>query len=290
MSKFLSVAQAKLFDDQIKVDYAAKGGKLADTVYHKKNKGVKTFQFAKMGQGVAQRRASQTMVKLMNVSHGTATATALEWEAAEFTDIFDDAETNIDERSKLSGIIASAVNRREDQIVIDAAAAATPNITVPVSVGGANTGLNLEKLLAAQSDMDENEVGTEEDGEGTQDRHFVAGTKGKASLLAETSVTSIDFNTVRALTTGQVKEFLGFKFHWVGIRAEGGMTLTGNTRQNFAYHGGMNGAIGLGTVMKDEQITTYENLFSSWLTVQNFISGGVVIDEVGLVEVETYEP
>lgn len=289
MSKTLSVAQAKLFDDQIKVAYSAMGGALGPTVYKKVNKGVKTFQFAKLGTGVAQRRTSQTMVKLMNLEHTNVIATGEEWQAAEFTDIFDDAETNIDERAELAVIIASAINRREDQILIDAWVAATPNAVIDVNEGGSNTGLNTAKLRAAGSDMDDEEVGTDGNGKGTTDRHFVAGSKGKASLLAQTEITSIDFNTVRALTDGQVNNFLGFEFHWVGKRAEGGMDLTGNTRTNFAYHGGMRGSTGLGVVMKEEVNTTFENLFSSWLSVQNFIAGAVVIDPVGLVEVQTFE-
>jgi len=290
MSKTLSVAQAKFFDDQIKIEYAAMGGALAPTVYKKFNRGVKTFQFPKLTNGVAQRRTSQTMVKLMNVTHTNVIATGEEWQAAEFTDIFDDAETNIDERKALAGIIASAINRREDQILIDAWEVATANITIDVNEGGANTGLNVAKLRAAGSDMDDNEVGTDGNGKDTNDRHFAAGSKGKSSLLAETEVTSTDFNSVRALVAGQVNQFLGFEFHWVGLRAEGGFDLTGNTRTNFAYHGGMRGSTGLGMVMKDEVNTTFENLFSSWLSVQNFIAGAVVIDPVGLVEVQTFEP
>jgi len=289
MSKQLTNAQAKLFDSQVKIAYASAGVNLAETVKKKVNKGVKTFQFPKMGTGVAQVRQSQTMVKLMNITHSNATATAIGFEAAEFTDIFDDAETNIDERKELAEIVRDAINRRSDQITIDAWEVATPNIVVDVNEGGASTGLNVAKLIAGLKDMDANEVGTAQDGGAAMDRFFAGHTDGKASMLAQTEVTSIDFNSVKTLVNGQVDTFLGIKFKWIGNRAEGGLGKTGNTRRNFLYHGGMRGSTGFGMVMDTPVNVTFENLFGSWLTVQRFDAGAVVIDEVGLVEIETFE-
>ena len=289
MSKQLTNAQAKLFDSQVKIAYASAGVNLAETVRKKVNKGVKTFQFPKMGTGVAQVRQSQTMVKLMNITHSFATATAVGFEAAEFTDIFDDAETNIDERKELAEIVRDAINRRSDQITIDAFQVATPNIIVDVNEGGSNTGLNVPKLIAGLKDMDANEVGTAQDGGAAMDRFLAAHTDGKASMLAQTEVTSIDFNSVKTLVNGQVDTFLGIKFKWIGNRAEGGLDKTANTRRNFLYHGGSRGSTGFGMVMDQAVNVTFENLFGSWLTVQRFDAGAVVIDEVGLIELETFE-
>ena len=44
-------------------------------------------------------------------------------------------------------------------------------------------------------------------------RHIVVSPDQIESLLGTTQVTSSDFNTVRALTTGEVDTFMGFKFH-----------------------------------------------------------------------------
>lgn len=284
MSLQLSNAAAKHFDDQVKVAYGSDTKtQLASTVYKKMNRGVKTFQFPTMTSGVATKRVTQTKVNLMNIGHGNKTATGEGWEAAEFTDIFDDAETNIEEKVWLAQIIAGAINRRSDQIIYDALEVATGTLTtVSVNTGGANSGLNVDKLREAMGFFDDREV-TE------ADRHYVGQAVGKSQLLAETEVTSTDFNTARALVRGTVNSFLGFTFHWIGTRAEGGIKKVGNVRENFAYHGGMGGSIGFGVIMENDINVTYENLYSSWLSNQGFDAGAVVRDAEGVVPINTFE-
>lgn len=69
----------------------------------------------------------------------------------------------------------------------------------------ANSGLTIGKLRAAKQTMDENEV---PDG----DRYIAVTAQEVQDLLRTTEVTSADFNTVRALASGQLDTFLGFKF------------------------------------------------------------------------------
>lgn len=47
------------------------------------------------------------------------------------------------------------------------------------------------------------------------------------NLLGDTNVTSADFNTVKALTTGEVDSYMGFKF----VKAEAGLPKTSTTRR-----------------------------------------------------------
>lgn len=69
----------------------------------------------------------------------------------------------------------------------------------------ANSGLTIGKLRQAKQVMDENEV---PDG----DRFIAVTAQEVQDLLRTTEVTSSDFNTVRALASGQLDSFLGFKF------------------------------------------------------------------------------
>ena len=48
---------------------------------------------------------------------------------------------------------------------------------------------------------------------------------GLAALLDETELTSSDFATVKALSTGEIDTFLGFKFITLGDRDEGGLPI-----------------------------------------------------------------
>jgi len=73
------------------------------------------------------------------------------------------------------------------------------------SGSAANSGLTIAKLRAVKKTMDEAEV---PDG----DRFIAVTAQEVQDLLKTTEVTSSDFNTVRALASGQVDSFLGLKF------------------------------------------------------------------------------
>jgi hypothetical protein len=82
-------------------------------------------------------------------------------------------------------------------------------MTVDVQVGispAADTGLNIGKLRAAKENLDANEADPD------IPRFCVINAKQLSNLLAQTEVTSSDFNTVKALVQGEVSEFLGFSF------------------------------------------------------------------------------
>jgi hypothetical protein len=113
------------------------------------------------------------------------------------------------------------MGRAMDQVIIDAAdgtaytgvaggtstSYASAN-TVDVQVGiapAADTGLNVGKLRAAKQILDANEAADE-------DRFMIINAKQLQNLLAETETTSSDFNTVKALVSGDLDTFLGFKF------------------------------------------------------------------------------
>ncbi len=282
MSKTLPEHLAVMFDDQVKHAYQNEGGNLSPTIRVRRNRGVKTFQFPKMGSGVAQRRSQQSFRKLMNIVHSKVQAVGVEWEAAEFTDIFDDAQVHISEQKELAMVVSSAVNRREDQTIIDAWDASGTTQIVAKSVGGADTSLNSAKMIEASRLLGVKNVKR-------KDRFFAGHENSLAGLLGETDVTSSDFNTVKALVNGEVDTWMGFKFIWFGDLEEGGFDITANTRKQYAYHGGVMGSTGMGVIMKEAVNTTYENLVGSWLTVQDFIAGAVAIDADGIIEMNTHE-
>ena len=283
MSLELPIQVAKEFNSMVKLAYqAGKSRKLSPTIRVNRNRGVKTFQFPTMGKGIAQLRTNQAKRKLMNTTHGFATATGVQWEAADFTDIFSAAEVPINEIQNLAILVTRAINRREDQTIIDAMEVSGTTQIVASSVGGTDTSLNIEKLIETGLKLDENNVDEDE-------RHFAGDVNAKAGLLGETQVTSSDFATVKALVNGSINSFMGFDFHWFGKMDEGGIPKTGSERSNFAYAGGIMSALGLGVIMDEQVKTTFENLFGSWLTVKDFTAGAVAIDNEGIVEVLTFE-
>jgi hypothetical protein len=73
----------------------------------------------------------------------------------------------------------------------------------------ANSGLTVAKLRQASFILNDNNV------DDSDPRIIVVSAKQLQDLLRDTSVTSADFNTVRALVQGEIDTFMGFKFRRV---------------------------------------------------------------------------
>jgi len=275
MSTSLSTAAIASFDADVKHAYQDMG-KLRDTTRVKTGVVGSTHRFPKLAAGLATRRAKQTDVVPMNLAHTNATATLEDWNAAEYTDVFDDAKTNISEREELAGSIAKAISRREDQLIIDALEATATTLTVASSIGGANTNLNVDKLRRASRLLGDGGVGEDED------ITYVGSYVGREGLLGETEATSADFNTVRALVNGDISSFLGMSFKWIATRAEGGLDLTGGDRTTFAY---AKSAIGHALGMDQRMEVNYIPTKTSWLANMLFSAGSIEIDAGGVVEI-----
>ena len=275
MSTSLSIAAIASFDADVKHAYQDKA-KLRDTVRVKTGVVGATHRFPKLAAGLATRRVKQTDVVPMNLVHTKVQATLEDWNAAEYTDVFDDAKTNISERQELAGSIAMAIGRREDQLILDALEATATTLTVASSVGGANTDLNVAKLRRASRLLGENGVGEDEE------ITYVGSYLGREALLGQTEATSADFNTVRALVNGDISSFIGMKFKWVATRAEGGLDLTGGDRTTFAY---AKSAIGHAIGMDQRMEVNYIPMKTSHLANMIFSAGSIEIDAGGVVEV-----
>jgi|SRR5210317_886649 len=279
MSATLSTAFIAQFDAEVKQAYQG-AAKLFGTVRTKTGVVGSTHRFPKLGKGLAQPRIPQTDVVPMNVQHSNVTATLEDWNAPEYTDIFNQSKVNFDERRELKEAIASAMGRRLDQLILDEADAGASATQVATSVGGADTGLNVDKLRRAKRLLDAAGVPATE-------RTFVHSAIGLEQLLGETSATSSDFNSVKALVNGEMDTFLGFKFVLIEDRDEGGLSVAaGDVRKNFAYH---KAALGLAIGMQMQTKIDWIAEKTSWLTNGTFSAGAAAIDDSGIIEVLTDE-
>lgn len=278
MSTTLSVAAIAAFGQEVKHAYQDRP-KLRGTCRDRRNVGAATYRFPKLAAGIATRRSPQTDVVPMNLVHSNATVTLEDWNAAEYTDVFNQAKTNVDERSELAQSIMLAIGRREDQLLIDALEASATTLTVAESIGGANTSVNVDKLRRASRLLGDNGVEGEK-------MTYVGSHYGKESLLGETEATSQDYNNVRALVAGEIDSFMGFTFRWIASRSEGGLDLTSNIRANFAYaHSAMGCASGTNARMEINYIPTKTSHLANYL----FSGGATEVDAGGVVDVSTYE-
>lgn len=289
MSKNLSSVAMTQFDTEVKHAYQTMSATLAGTTTERKGVVGSEYKFRKMGKGQATKRTAPSADAIpMNVDHSLITCTLSDWDANEYTDIFNSAEVNFDEVKELGMTIAGALGRRDDQLKIDAMDGGTYSATpvfgtsgglVGTDVGGTGTNLNVAKLRRAKKFMDDNEVPSE-------GRHIVVSPSGLEGLLGETQVTSADYNSVKALVNGDVDTFLGFKFHVIGIRDEGGLSKTGSVRDCYAYH---ESAIGYANGIDMTTAVDWIPVKKSWLSAGNLKAGAVIRDINGIVKIQATE-
>jgi hypothetical protein len=279
MSISLSNAFVTLFDAEVKQAYQGKA-MLVGAVRQRRGVEGSTVKFPKVGRGVATPRIAQSDVTPLNVGFSNVTCTLGDWNAAEYSDIFSQAKVNFDERSELVQVLGSAIGRRQDQIILDALTAASGTGTVSNDIGGSDTNMNVAKLRAAKQILDRNNVPPE-------GRHMIIHANGLASLLSETAVTSSDFNTVKALVAGEINTFLGFTFHVLGDRSEGGLAIDGSLdRTCFAFH---RDAIGYAEGIAPRTEINYVPEKTSFLVNALFSAGAVAIDSEGIVKITARE-
>lgn len=279
MAQLISNAFVTLFDAEVKQAYQASRA-LAGLVRERNGVEGSTVKFPKIGKGTATVRVPQTDVSPLNVSYSQVTATMADWNAAEYSDIFHQQKVNFDERRELVSVVSNAIGRRMDQIILDALAASSTSLTVANSVGGATTNLNVAKLRRAKKLLDQNNVPM--DG-----RAMIISASGLEGLLGETQTTSADYNSVRALVSGEIDTFLGFKFVTIGDRAEGGLAIDGSLdRVCFAFH---RDAVGLGIGMNQRTEINYVPEKTSFLVNSMFSAGAVAIDDEGIVKITCRE-
>jgi len=282
MAVQISAAFVTLFDSEVKQAYQGQR-LLAGTTRERTGIEGSTVQFPKIGKGSASIRVPQTDVTPLNVSYSRVTATMEDYIAAEYSDIFNQQKVNFNERQELVQVVSGAIARRMDQVLLDSLTASSPSTTVAknvVSSGSAtNSNLNIGKLRAAKKGLDAKNVPS--DG-----RTILCHANSISGLLAETEVVSSDFNTVKALVTGEIDTFLGFKFITFGDRDEGGLVLSNHERFLYAFH---RDAVGLGVGMNQTSRVDYIPEKTSFLVASMFSAGATAIDNDGIVKIICHE-
>ena len=268
-----------LFDAEVKQAYQGKA-MLVGAVRQRRGVEGSTVKFPQVGRGVATPRIGQTDVTPLNVGFSNVTVTLEDWVAAEYSDIFSQQKVNFDERNELVQVLGNAIGRRQDQIIIAALQGSGTSLTVGNDVGGTDTNMNVAKLRQAKGLMDKNNVPP-------MGRNILIHSNGLQSLLAETAVTSTDFNTVKALVNGELDTFLGFKFHVIGDRTEGGLAVDGSLdRTCFAFH---KDAIGYAEGIAPKTEINYIPEKTSWLVASLLSAGATTIDAEGIVSIVARE-
>lgn len=275
MARSLTNNEVAQFDDEVKQAYQ-KSSILRGAVRVKTGIVGATHQFPTFGKGLATPRLPQTDVIPMNIQQDHVIATIEDWNAPEYTDIFDQQKVNYSERAELATTIAMAIGRRQDQLILDA-------LTAQVAAGGiAGTSASSAMTLAKLTDVGEF---FDDQGVPESERHFVWSPRAKKQMFADEKATSSDYNSMRVLENGKFNEYFGFTFHMIETRAEGGLVVTAGDRKCFAFHGGNRGSMGLAVGIDFRTTVDWIAEKTSWLSNGLFSAGSVAIDPLGIVSV-----
>lgn len=279
MAISLSNAFVTLFDTEVKQGYQGES-MLKECVRFRGGVEGSTHKFPKLAKGQATARIPQSDVVPINAQFSNVTVTIEDFIAAEYSDIFNQSKVNFDERRELVQMLSKAIGRKHDQIILDALENSSTSLTVANSVGGTTTNLNVAKLRNAKKLLDQKNVPAE-------DRHIVIHANSLDNLLSETSVTSSDFNTVKALVSGELNTFLGFRFYTMGDRDEGGLPIDGSSdRTVYAFH---KSALGMAEGIAPKTEINYVPEKTSFLVASMFSAGAASIDDEGIVKITCRE-
>lgn len=196
-----------------------KGSNLRPGVRVEMQQGKSAF-YDRIGSVAAQIRTSRHAdTPILDTPHSRRMVTLADYEWGDMIDNQDKIRMLLDPTSDYSKSAMWAMGRAMDDVIIAAAmgnaytgetgtgtqALGTAQRVVPVS-GAAASNLNVQALRKAKLILDQGNV------DPSIPRYCAINASALENLLTETSVTSHDYNTVKALVQGELDTFLGFKF------------------------------------------------------------------------------
>ena len=215
MSTQITTAFVNQFSANVQMLSQQMGSLLRNAVDTESVNGEKAF-FDQVGQAAAVLRTSRHQdTPLVDTPHTRRMVTMSDYEYADLIDDSDKVRLLVDPTSTYSRAAAAAMGRAMDDVIITAALGTSQtgkdgstSTTLPAGqkIAHGSAGLTIAKLVSAKELLDAASV------DPSIPRHIVVSPKQITDLLNNTTVTSSDFNTVKALAQGEISSFVGFNF------------------------------------------------------------------------------
>lgn len=261
------------FPSDVHAEFQSSGFKTKGSVRLRNNVVGETVSWPTSGEGIAQQKAIQADVIPMNVNYTPVSMTMEDWHAADYSDIFAQAEVNFDEKMELVKTSAMSIGRRMDQQVIDA----LDNSGTANTIANGGTNFTYAKVREAISDLHTNNAGS-------NGIYALTSAAGEDQLMSENQLTSSDFVNARVIENGGLDglKLAGVNWMVIGNMTEGGLPLVGNIRDCFMWD---KMAIGMGIGIDFSTEINYIAEKLSWLIASKFKAQAVAIDATGIVEI-----
>ena len=215
MSTQITTAFVNQFSANVQMLSQQMGSLLRNAVDTESVNGEKAF-FDQVGQAAAVLRTSRHAdTPLVETPHTRRMVTMSDYEYADLIDDSDKVRLLVDPTSTYSRAAAAAMGRAMDDVIITAALGTSQtgkdgstSTALPAGqkIAHGSAGLTIAKLVSAKELLDAASV------DPSIPRHIIVSPKQISDLLNNTTVTSADFNTVKALAQGEINSFVGFNF------------------------------------------------------------------------------
>lgn len=275
MSTSLSAVEQVEFDALVKAEYQSLGFLLRDTVRVRRDVIGAQVSFRKVNQIQAVPTGYLQTVVIQDPGYTQSSAVLQKYTAPTAVDSVQELTVNFDAKMENAMLVANALGRRSDQIIINSLAT-SPGSTV--AAGGVN--LTYTKYRQVIQFFDNNAVPLPE-------RFWAMSASNFASLLADDHFVSTFYTQNRVLDKGFIREFLGINVIIIPQMVEGGLPFaSGVIRETFAWHKQSTG-MGIGHDFRTE--INYLPRETSWLVNGIFSAGAVTIDNLGIIQVNCDE-
>ena len=216
MSNQITTAFVNQFSSNIQMLSQQMGSLLRNAVDVETVNGEKAF-FDQVGSAAAVLRTSRHAdTPLIDTPHSRRMVTLSDYEYADLIYDQDKVRLLVDPTSTYARAAAAAMGRAMDDVIISAAlgtaytgkdgSTSTAFDTSNNQIAAGATGLTLAKLIEAKEILDSGDV------DPSIPRYIACSPKQISDLLNNTTVTSSDYNTVKALAMGEINSFVGFNF------------------------------------------------------------------------------
>jgi len=276
------------YDDDVRLVAQQKKSRLEDCV---------TVKEGIVGSSKSTDRYGQTEANEITDRHGDTNTSEIphlrrwidlrDWDHATLLDETDTLKVLEDPTNKYVMGSVAAMNRRKDKIIIaalngparkvDSTFASLPAGQIILNGG---TNISMAKLRTAIEILNENEADSPEE-DGAQ-RTFVYTAKMLTELMEDSTLTSADFSTMRALQDYKVDYFMGMKWKRVEF-----LPKTGNIRSGFVF--GMSYVqLGIGQNIKNK-IAERPDKRHAIQTYTMMSLGAVRVEDEGVVQIDADE-
>jgi hypothetical protein len=215
MSTQITTAFVNQFSANIQMLSQQMGSLLRNAVDVESVNGEKAF-FDQVGSAAAVLRTSRHAdTPIVDTPHSRRMVTMSDYEYADLIDDQDKVRLLVDPTSTYSRAAAAAMGRAMDDVIIAAAlgnastgkdGSATTTLPAGQKIAHGSAGLTIAKLVEAKEILDSGNV------DPSIARNILVSPKQVSDLLNNTTVTSSDYNTVKALAMGEINTFVGFNF------------------------------------------------------------------------------